>query len=83
LPPGGKAAILGDPPIQEPPVSYLQCPECRLTVPAAAYYLRGDECPRCLTAMEPLARFARQSGRPAPAPRTTMAQGPEAPSSTA
>ena len=42
------------------PVSYLQCPECRLTVPAAAYYLRGDECPRCLTTMEPAARFRRE-----------------------
>lgn len=30
---------------------YLQCPECRLTVPSAAYYLRGDECPRCLATM--------------------------------
>jgi hypothetical protein len=34
-------------------VSYLQCPECRLTVPALSYYLRGDECPRCMTAMTP------------------------------
>jgi hypothetical protein len=37
-------------------VSYLQCPECRLTVPAAAYYLRGDQCPRCLTSMAPYQR---------------------------
>jgi hypothetical protein len=33
-------------------LSYLQGPQCRLTVPAAAYYLRGDECPRCLAVME-------------------------------
>lgn len=33
-------------------MSYLSCPECRLTVPAAAYYPRGDECPRCLATME-------------------------------
>ena len=46
---------------------YLQCPECRLTVPAMAYYLRGDECPRCLTAMEPRERFERPAGRRAPA----------------
>ena len=38
-------------------MAYLQCPECRLTVPATAYYLRGDECPRCMTAMEPRERF--------------------------
>ena len=38
---------------------YLQCPECKLTVPATAYYLRGDECPRCLTTMEPRDRFTR------------------------
>lgn len=37
-------------------MSHLQCPECHLTVPAAAYYLRGDECPRCLTPMQPLER---------------------------
>ena len=36
---------------------YLRCPECRLTAPAAAYYLRGDQCPRCLTTMEPAERF--------------------------
>jgi hypothetical protein len=38
-------------------VSYLQCPECRLTVSSAAYYLRGDECPRCLARMEKRATF--------------------------
>jgi hypothetical protein len=37
-------------------VSHLQCPECRLTVPAAAYYLRGDQCPRCMTPMQPYTR---------------------------
>jgi hypothetical protein len=37
-------------------VSHLQCPECRLTVPAAAYYLRGDQCPRCMTSMMPFER---------------------------
>jgi hypothetical protein len=34
-----------------------------LTVPALAYYLRGDECPRCMTAMTPRPpreRFARE-----------------------
>ena len=38
-------------------MAYLRCPECRLTAPATAYYLRGDECPRCLTTMEPVDRF--------------------------
>jgi hypothetical protein len=37
-------------------VSHLRCPECRLTVPAAAYYLRGDQCPRCMTSMLPYTR---------------------------
>jgi hypothetical protein len=46
-------------------VSHLQCPECRLTVPAAAYYLRGDQCPRCMTAMEPYTR-PRPGTAPAP-----------------
>jgi hypothetical protein len=56
------------------PVSYLQCPECRLTVPAAAYYLRGDECPRCLTKMEPAASFPRaQTAPPEPPARTAGA----------
>jgi NaMN:DMB phosphoribosyltransferase len=41
-------------------MAFLQCPDCRLTVPASAYYLRGDECPRCLTAMEPCERFRRE-----------------------
>ena len=55
------------------PVSYLQCPECRLTVPALAYYLRGDECPRCMTEMvaQP-GRFASPTAIPvAPAPAET------------
>jgi hypothetical protein len=43
---------------------YLQCPECRLTVPAKAYYLRGDECPRCLTKMEPRDRFRSAEPKP-------------------
>ena len=42
-------------------MSYLQCPECRLTVPAAAYFLRGDECPRCLATMERRASFRSES----------------------
>ena len=53
-------------------MSHLQCPECRLTVPAAAYYLRGDQCPRCMTAMEPYVR-----PRPATsAPRSTRQPPP-------
>jgi hypothetical protein len=28
-----------------------------LTAPATAYYLRGDQCPRCMTVMEPAERF--------------------------
>jgi hypothetical protein len=48
-------------------VAYLRCPECRLTAPATAYYLRGDECPRCLTTMVPVARFREP-------PVTAMAQ---------
>jgi hypothetical protein len=46
-------------------VSFLQCPECQLTVSSAAYFLRGDECPRCMTAME-----KRPTFRPAAAPVT-------------
>jgi hypothetical protein len=44
-------------------MSYLQCPQCRLTVPASAYYLRGDECPRCLTGMEQHKGFERRRDR--------------------
>ncbi len=42
-------------------MAFLQCPECRLTVPASAYYLRGDECPRCLTNMVPKAAIGRRA----------------------
>ena len=59
-------------------MAYMQCPECKLTVPATATYLRGDQCPRCLTTMEPRDRFrsrrfrsigrARAPAPPAPAP---------------
>jgi hypothetical protein len=38
-------------------MAYMQCPECKLTVPATATYLHGDQCPRCLTTMEPRERF--------------------------
>ena len=38
-------------------MAYLRCPACRLTAPAAAYYLRGDQCPRCLTTMERAEHF--------------------------
>jgi hypothetical protein len=49
-------------------VAYLQCPQCRLTVAASAYYLRGDECPRCLTAMLPYERFSpARAAAPPPA----------------
>lgn len=58
-------------------MSYLQCPECRLTVPAAAYYLRGDECPRCLTPMRPAERL-RAAPEPA-APQPDPAPAPAAP----
>jgi len=37
--------------------SYMQCPECKLTVPSTATYLSGDVCPRCLTTMLPRDRF--------------------------
>ncbi len=47
-------------------MAYLQCPECRLTVPARAYVMRGDECPRCRTAMEPLAAIAPRRFERAP-----------------
>jgi hypothetical protein len=53
-------------------MAYMQCPECKLTVPATATYLRGDQCPRCLTTMEPRDRFrpatlvGASAERPAP-----------------
>ena len=46
-------------------MAYLRCPECRLTVPATAYYLRGDQCPRCLTSMEPSEKFRDTPARAA------------------
>jgi uncharacterized paraquat-inducible protein A len=42
-------------------MAYMQCPECKLTAPATATYLRGDQCPRCLTTMEPRDRFRAPS----------------------
>ena len=65
-------------------MAYLRCPECRLTVPATAYYLRGDNCPRCLTAMEPVERFRDSPVRAAAAaaiarePAHRAAAGPHA-----
>ncbi len=56
-------------------MAYLRCPECRLTVPATAYYLRGDECPRCLTAMEPAERFRDTPVRAAAAAVSREAAG--------
>ena len=53
-------------------MAYMQCPDCKLTVPATATYLRGDQCPRCLTTMEPRDRFrsaplvTASAERPAP-----------------
>ena len=38
-------------------MAFMQCPECKLTVPATATYLRGDVCPRCMTTMLPRDRF--------------------------
>jgi hypothetical protein len=59
-------------------VSHLQCPECRLTVPAAAYYLRGDQCPRCLTSMVPYERPKAERTTPRPAaPTPPGLRGPE------
>jgi CxxC motif-containing protein len=62
-------------------VAYLQCPECRLTVAASAYYLRGDQCPRCLTSMEPKAAIGRRpaSTTPSPVPAGVLAPKPRAP----
>ena len=55
-------------------MSYLQCPECRLTVPSAAYFLRGDECPRCLATMEKRPTFrSGVTASPLPLPRETPA----------
>ncbi len=57
-------------------MSFLQCPECRLTVSAAAYYLRGDQCPRCMTTMD-----KRPTFRSAGAPVTQTIAGKVAPAS--
>ena len=38
-------------------MAYMQCPDCKLTAPATATYLRGDTCPRCMTTMVPRDRF--------------------------
>ena len=46
---------------------YLRCPECRLTASASAYYLHGDQCPRCLTVMQPVERFRDAPDRAAAA----------------
>jgi hypothetical protein len=47
-------------------MAYLRCPECRLTARATAYFLRGDQCPRCMTPMEPTERFRDASARAVP-----------------
>jgi hypothetical protein len=52
-----------------------------LTVPALAYYLRGDECPRCMTVMTPrpaAERFARTEAPP-PQPAQETSRSPAAP----
>jgi hypothetical protein len=46
-----------------------------LTVPASAYYLRGDTCPRCLTPMEPRERIR---ATPPPAQAATAPPAPPA-----
>jgi hypothetical protein len=53
-------------------MAFLQCPDCRLTVPASAYYLRGDVCPRCLTTLEPCERFGREPRGDAAAGRAAL-----------
>ncbi len=62
-------------------MAYLQCPECRLTVAATAYYLRGDQCPRCLTSMEPKAAIGRRAAPATPpaVPAGVLAPKPRAP----
>ncbi len=63
-------------------MAYLQCPECRLTVAASAYYLRGDQCPRCLTSMEPKAAIGRRASTtatPPAVPAGVLAPKPRAP----
>ena len=63
-------------------MAYLRCPECRLTAPAAAYYLRGDQCPRCLTTMEPAERFRDAPSRAATAAAAAVSGEAAAASST-
>ena len=41
-------------------MAYMQCPECKLTVPATATYCAAINAP-CLTTMEPRDRFRRRS----------------------
>jgi hypothetical protein len=48
-----------------------------LTVPAAAYYLRGDQCPRCLTSMLPYTR--PKAERKAPRTATSVPAAPRGP----
>jgi hypothetical protein len=60
-------------------MAYMQCPECKLTVPATATYLRGDQCPRCMTTMEPREQFrAAVPLAPARAPAEPSAAPPAA-----
>ena len=54
-------------------MSYMQCPDCKLTAPALATYLRGDECPRCATSMLPRKRIRDV------APVADVAEQPAAP----
>ena len=51
-------------------MAFMQCPECKLTVPATATYLSGDQCPRCMTTMLPRDRF-RDAAPPAERPQPT------------
>ena len=48
------------------PMTFLRCPDCRLTASASAYFVHGDRCPRCMTPMEPADRF-RDAATPAAA----------------
>ncbi len=57
-------------------MAFLQCPECRLTVPASAYYLRGDECPRCLTNLVPKAASGRRTAPAKPTVPGAIAKPP-------
>lgn len=43
-------------------LSFLKCPNCRLTVAEGPYYfLRGDLCPRCRVTMVPTSAGKEQS----------------------